>query len=97
MAYSINKNRQYNSEFDEFLDGINAESQCENYIEEIEINSEINLSLFKDRREKLNLGINQLCRESGVSTGTICRAEKGTDIGYNLVIKLDKFFKSKGV
>lgn len=53
-------------------------------------------SLFKERRLKLNLSMQDVTNQTDISKATISRIERGNDAFYDTVMKLDKFYTDNG-
>lgn len=53
-------------------------------------------SLFKQRRQKLNLSMQDVTNKTDISKATISRIERGNDAFYDTVMKLDKFYSDNG-
>ena len=53
-------------------------------------------SLFKERRQKLNLSMQDVTDQTDISKSTISRIERGNDAFYETVVKLDKFYRDNG-
>jgi len=51
---------------------------------------------FKERRQALNMSMQDVTDKTNISKATISRIERGCDAFYNTVIVLDKFYSENG-
>ncbi len=51
---------------------------------------------FKERRQTLNMSMQDVTDKTNISKATISRIERGNDAFYNTVITLDKFYSENG-
>lgn len=54
-------------------------------------------SFFKERRQKLNLSMQDVTDQTDISKATISRIERGNDAFYKTIIALDSFYIKNGV
>ena len=55
------------------------------------------LICFKERRVKLKLSLRDVSKETGISSATISRIERGNECNFGNVKALDDWYSSNGV
>ena len=51
---------------------------------------------FKERRQKLNMSMQNVTDKTDISKATISRIERGQDAFYKTIVALDKFYSDNG-